>query len=232
MTVSSPQTRTNVASRKREPQEDLLRWFVGPDETPWPDWTGKARVPGRSAYTERTIGSIREAAKTGGFARGFRTNISADAETLVLRAQEAGVRAWFSRLGLANRAGVLAVGDAASREGSRTAGWLLILADDAGKSTAQKYEAQATRKGATVVRASGHALGRALGREYVSVVTVQASPFKIDLQSWALALDTYPDSGLSVSGAKGPIVAGSKSRSNSVSAPGLSEKECQRGSTK
>ena len=183
-------------------------------------------------YTERTSGSIRQAAKTGGFARGFQAAVKGEPETLVMRAQESGTKAWFSRLGLANRAGVLSVGEAASREGSRSAGWLLLLADDAGKSTSQKYEAQAIRKGATVVRASGYALGRALGREYVSVVTVQASPFKFDLENWAVALQTYPASGLTVLGANAASIPGSKSRSNSVSAPGLSEKECQRGSTK
>ena len=210
----------------------MLRWFVGPDNTPWPDWTGRARVPGRSVYTERGSESVREAASTGGFARGFRAGIRAEADELCARACRAGTEAWFARLGLANRAGVLGVGDAASREGTRKDGWLLLLADDAGLSTIRKYEAQAGRKGAAIVRAPGSKLGGALGREYVGVVVVQASPFKNDLQLWAAALATYPWSGLTFSSSSGEDVAGGKSRLNSVSAPGLSEMECQRGSTK
>ena len=210
----------------------MLRWFVGPDDTPWPDWTGRARVPGRSVYTERTAESVRQAAETGSFSRGFRAGVRADAEVLCDRVRTAGVEAWFSRLGLANRAGVLSVGDAACREGTRQSEWLLLLASDAGASTARKYEAQASRKGATIVRANGAALGRALGREYVGVVVVQASPFKNDLQRWAISLATYSGSGLTISSSSDEDVAGGKSRSNSVSAPGLSEMECQRGSTK
>lgn len=232
MSNSAPQTRTDISTRTKEQQSDLLRWFLGPDGTPWPDWTGRARVPGRSVYTGRAMSSVREAAEERTFGRGFKQNVSADAEVLIERACAAGTRSWFDRLGLANRAGVLSVGEAASREGTKTSGWFLILADDAGQSTAKKFRTQALRKDAKVVCTSGYALGKALGREYVSVITVAGSRFRRDLQEWASALESYPESGFVIPSPEHGNVAGSKSRANSVSARGLSEKECQRGSTK
>ncbi len=232
MSNAVPQTRTDVSTRTKAKQSDMLRWFLGPDGTPWPDWTGRARVPGRSVYTGMEMASVCEAAELRTFGRGFKANVQSNADTLVERALVAGKRVWFDRLGLANRAGVLSVGEAASREGTKGSGWLLILACDAGQSTAKKFRTQALRKDAKVVCTSGYALGKALGREYVSVITVAGSPFRRDLQKWATALDSYPDSGFEITSVEGGNVAGSKSRANSVSARGLSEKECQRGSTK
>jgi predicted RNA-binding protein YlxR (DUF448 family) len=229
---SVPQTRTDVSKRTKDQQSELLRWFLGPDGTPWPDWNGRARVPGRSVYTGRTMSSVREAVEQRTFGRGFKTNVAADADLLVERVCAAGTRIWFDRLGLANRAGVLSVGEAASREGTKMSGWFLILADDASQSTVKKFRTQALRKDAKVVCTSGYALGRALGREYVSVITVAGSRFRRDLQGWASALGSYPDSGFETPSVESGNVAGSKSRANSVSARGLSEKECQSGSTK
>jgi ribosomal protein L7Ae-like RNA K-turn-binding protein len=163
----------------------LLRWFVGPDRTPWPDWTGRARgMSNRSAWTAADVEAITLANERGGFAKSFHEAPAKVASpVLVARALELGEKAFFNRLGLANRAGVLAVGQAAARdEFSRKKIGLVIIASDAGTSGQERFGGNARRKGIpTLLIDSGAELGRALGREFVSVTLVHQSPFSIDL---------------------------------------------------
>ncbi len=196
--VGEMSERTCVASRETQPREGLLRWFVGADGTPWPDWTGRAaRDTGRGAWTAPTPAAIEEAVRAGAFARAFRTKLAPHtAEELVSRAVSLGTKGWYNRLGLANRARALAIGQVAAKEAFREGrNGLLIMADDAGDATQAKFRANASRKRLPVVVVrSGSRVGESLGKSFVSIVVVQSSVFAEDLKRWASQLVEFPSS--------------------------------------
>lgn len=189
MTDREPQsTRTCVGTRTQHAREELLGWFRGEDGTPWPDWTGRmGRHVGRGAWVLPNAEAIRAAVRRNGFASGFREPLSTfDADLLLTRAIAAGERAWLDRLGLANRAGALAVGQAAAQERLGTGGVsILLLAQDAGASRSKFGYTGRVRGILTLMLESGTTLGAALGREFVSVVAVERGVFADDLGRWA-----------------------------------------------
>lgn len=186
---SSQSVRTCVGTRQEHPANELVHWFMGPDGTPWPDWSGRAsRHMGRGAWTLPTAEAVGAAARRGGFASAFRVPLSGlDGAVLVRRLVDAGTRGFLERLGLANRAGVLAVGQAAVSErlGTRRVG-LLLIAADAGPAGRRKFLHTAEVRGiAAVTVESGAWLGQPLGREFVSVVAVEESRFAVELRVWS-----------------------------------------------
>lgn len=190
--MATPQThstRTCVGTRSENPREALLGWFVGPDGTPWPDWTGRGgRHVGRGAWTLPSEAAIRQAAKRNGFAGAFRAELAPySADILLDRVRASGRKVFLERIGLANRAGALAVGQASALERMASGKVvLLLLAQDGGASGQNKFEYTARVRGIeTLVVESGATLGAALGREFVSVVAVERSAFSRDLVRWA-----------------------------------------------
>ncbi|MFT4703012.1 MAG: putative RNA-binding protein YlxR (DUF448 family), partial [Bradymonadia bacterium] len=182
MRERAPSIRTCAGTRQSYPSGELLRWFLAPDGTAWPDVNGKAG--GRGAWTCVTKDAIEGASERGGFARAFRTKVPVmPASEACSRVLKLGTKWWYNRLGLANRASALAVGQASVREAFRESrAPLVLLADDAGAAALSKYGQQAQRKSSNVVRwRHGAALGGSLGREFVSVVAVAPSAFDSDL---------------------------------------------------
>lgn len=203
--------RTDVGSRRKMANDGLVRWFLGPDGTPWPDWTGRSERLGRGAWVEPTGEAVEAALRRGGFARAFRTAPgSVTPEVLLDRLVSSGTKVFLNRLGLANRAGVVAVGQTAVRaEGSRARGGLALLALDGGDAGQQRFGSWARAVGLSVARfRSGHVLGAALGREFVSVVVVQASPFAEDLTRMAAQLVGLPASEIGEFAASASLDAG------------------------
>ncbi len=187
--------RTDVSVKATADREGLLRWFVGPDGEPWPDWTGRARVPGRCVYTGPDAESIAATVSNRGFSRGWKGNVKVPSvDVLTARARDLGLTCWRQRLGLAHRAGALSVGQAAARD--NTSGAAMLLATDAGEAAQSRFASNAGRKQMPLIRTSGETLGSALGREFVSVVIISRSPFAESLTAWATALSTYPESGI------------------------------------
>lgn len=195
MTRPIAQDRTCVAERAPCARDAAIRWFAGPDGSAWPDWTGRARVGGRGAWTCADPACVAAIADGRALSRAVRAPVRAvPPSELVARAAAAGERVFLERLGLATRAGAAAVGEASSREAMRGAGWLLLVADDAGESGVARAEANAIRKGRPVARvASGGRLGAATGRDFVSVIVIQASRFETDITRLAAGLAAFPD---------------------------------------
>ena len=182
--------RTCVGTRTIAPQSDLIRWFVGPDGTHWPDWTGSTRGRfGRGVYTLRSVRAVELAATRRQLVGGF--------ATLMPRVVQAAEKALWERVGLACRAGELSIGQIAVRErlAQSPPPALLIFADDAGKAGVDRVHDHALHRGASVIRVrDGFTLGAALGREYVSSVLCNPSPFARDLCSWAPFMAHYEGS--------------------------------------
>lgn len=215
--------RTCCGTRATHPEGELLRWFLGPDSTPWPDVS--RRAGGRGAWTLPTSAAVESAATRGGFARAFQCKVARVApELLVERAAERVTKWWYNRMGLANRAGALAVGQASAREAFRDGrAALLIMAQDAGSAAQQKFGAQAERKRVPLVVArSGASVGASLGREFVSVTAVCPSAFAVDLERtarWIVSLGGTEMVSVSPAPAPASVVRESASREE-ASPPG------------
>lgn len=176
--------RTCVASRELRAQDDLIRWFVGPDGTHWPDWTGRSRGRlGKGRYTQRNREMVEQAIQ--------RRQLKGNKDTLLARVTDVANQAFLDRLGLACRANALAIGQNAVREALKE-GWkngVLIYAQDAGKAGIERVHARVLQRGTPTIQVeNGEKLGHALGRQYVSVVWCQDSAFSRTLWSWAPAM--------------------------------------------
>ena len=213
-------SRTCIAERTECVPAASIRWFVGADGTPWPDWTGRGRVGGRGAWTCARSACVEEAARTRAFGKAFRQPLGPfDAATLLARCVALGERELWSRLGLANRAGKAAVGQTASREAIGSAGGGLVLAaSDAGEAGIDRLVGNAAAKHVAVAWIqSGTRIGAALGKSFVSSVVVAPSAFAEDLLRWSEGLATFSESSVDrVDGGPRGVEAGSEVRSNRV----------------
>lgn len=176
-----------VGTRTIAAQGALIRWFVGPDGTHWPDWTGQTRGRfGRGVYTLRSPRAL-ELAST-------RRQLRGATATLHARVVEVAERAFWDRWSLACRANALAIGQTAVRaalaEGKK--GGVFVFASDAGKAGVKRAHDAMLHRGVTVLEIpSGARLGQALGREYVSSAWLHASAFSKDLIQWAPAMVAF-----------------------------------------
>lgn len=202
--------RTCVGCRGTAERAVLLRWFAGLDGVPVPDWSGRgARLSGRAAWTHCSASCIRLAVERGGFRRAFGKVPRLVSADLIGSARELGEQVWFRRLGLANRARALGVGQEAARDGmSRVSSGegLLVLAADAGGSGLSRFRVNAQRKGVAVVSVpTGARLGAGLGRDFVSAVYVEPGAFASTLGPWALGLTGLGSEVVVREDASGPI---------------------------
>ncbi len=190
--------RTCVGTGQVRDRGELIRWFADGDGASWPDWTGRTsgRVAG-GVYTLQTPAAIRAAAE--------RRRLHGSGDDLITRARVAGEKEWFARVGLANRAGVAAVGQKASRVTfPRSPVAVTLVAEDAGETTKSRFATNSLRKGVPLLYiSSGELLGSALGRTYVSVALVTQSAFGGDLVRWGRALSEFPGSCVTAAPEKG-----------------------------
>lgn len=170
--VGGTDERTCVVSREVAPRTSLLRWFVGPDGTHWPDWSGKGPGDeGKAKYTLPRRSIVRTAVE--------RRLLVGAKDELYARFDSLCEQELLQRLGLATRAGALAIGQLSTDDALQSGSCrVLVVAEDASSSTVRKYSQQAGRKGIPCIRcASGEVLGKALGREFVSTLAVTTKPF-------------------------------------------------------
>ena len=170
----------------------LVRWFQDERGATTPDWSGKSvRLGGRGANLHARPACMADAARRNLFARSFQGRAESVGDlTLRARLLEVATQAWFSRLGLALRAGQLVVGSQAVLDTlPREAPGAILFAHTVGGAVQAKVE-QATRRWGSVplLRASGDELGHALGRTFVATAMVRPGPFADDLARWATAL--------------------------------------------
>ncbi len=192
--------RSNAISRRRQSADELLLWVLDGNGVPMPDWTGKSArlVGGRGVHIRPSADGVADAIRRGVFRRAWGTDLRSELEPeLMLRLRDTALSTWNQRLGLAVRAGALAVGQAASAEAMARAGQagLLFVAADASDGNQQKFARNGARKGACVVTVrSGEDLGAPTGRAFVSVAWVTDSAFVNPLKRASSALLGLPDS--------------------------------------
>lgn len=134
----------------------------------------RRRAPGRGAWIHPRKECFFRACD-GGFSRAMKRRVVVEAPEEFCAQVERGLeqRVW-ERLNELFRARQVIVGQTLVLEALKKNGVeVLILADDAGESTEQKFIQNAGRKGLKVLRGwSGSELGQMAGREYVSVIGV------------------------------------------------------------
>lgn len=140
-TVDVEQTlplRQCAVTRLQRPQNDLIRFVLGPDNQVFPDL--KMKLPGRGAWVTAAHDCVEEASRARVFARAFRTSVDVSSELSdqvgTLLANDG-----LQRLSLANKAGLVTVGFAKVENAiSQQKLCCLVHASDAGADGVEKLD--------------------------------------------------------------------------------------------
>jgi len=188
--------RTCIVTRRQTGPDELIRFVVGPDGAVVPDL--KKNLPGRGCWVTADRMHVDKAAKKGHFGRALKTELSvpADLGDLVDRLL---VKAALGALGLARKAGVVALGATKVESAVRDGTALLVLhAAEASEDGVRKI-AQARRAtvhlGGPEIRAyklfSEQEMGLALGGTNVIHAAVLAGDAGRSAEKRMVALDRY-----------------------------------------
>ena len=188
--------RTCIVTRRQAGPDELIRFVVGPDNAVVPDL--KRNLPGRGCWVTADREHVDKAAKKGLFGRAFKAQVTVPADLggmvdLLL------ARAALGALGLARKAGALALGATKVEASVRSGAALLVL-------HATEASADGLRKIAQARRATAHAggpeirayklfseqeLGLALGGTNVIHAAVLAGDAGRSAEKRMVALDRY-----------------------------------------
>ncbi len=175
------QERMCIVTRAVKPVGDMVRFVIGPDGSVVPDL--KRRLPGRGVWVTASREAVAEAVKRRAFGRGFKTDVrvAPDLADALERLLE---RSALDALGIARKAGLVAIGSAAVERALAAEPVVALLhAADAGQEGTRKIAAAARSRrgenavGLTVVDAfTGAQLDLALGRPNVVHAALLAGP--------------------------------------------------------
>lgn len=125
-----------IVSGESAPESQLIRFGLAPDGAVTPDVA--AKLPGRGAWVRASRASVETAARKGLFARAFKAKAEAGAD-LAARTEALLARRCLDQLGLALRAGALAVGATQVDQAIRARkAQLLIEAEDGAEEGREK----------------------------------------------------------------------------------------------
>ena len=188
--------RTCIVTRKSVEPDDLIRFVVGPGSTVFPDL--KRNLPGRGCWVTADRLHIDKAEAKGMFARAFRAqvfvppNLGAMVDNLL-------VRSALGALGLARRAGLVALGVAKVNSTIRAGKALLVLhayegAEDGVRKIMKARKASAYFSGSATPAYklfSENELGLALGTTNMIHAAVLAGKASKAVARRMVALDRY-----------------------------------------
>lgn len=169
---ASGPTRTCVACRTEAPRDELERFVF--DERVGLVHDLRKKAPGRGAYVHPTTACIEAACERGGFSRGFKRRVTADAAALGEQVRQAIEQRALETARVALRSGAMVAGGESVAEAMRhDQARLIVLAEDAGESTFRKFASNADRKDVQVLTWRKAAeWGNMFDRDRVSVLTV------------------------------------------------------------
>ncbi|MCL4714662.1 MAG: RNA-binding protein [Hyphomonadaceae bacterium] len=158
-----------IVSGESESEAGLIRFVLAPDGMVTPDVA--AKLPGRGAWVRADRASIEQAAKKGHFARAFKRQVKVP-DDLPGLAERLLVRRCLDQLGLARRAGAIAVGATQVEAAIRAKPlFLLVEAEDGAEEGREKLMSLHIglwrRSPPAVGCFTSEELGVALGRERV-----------------------------------------------------------------
>jgi predicted RNA-binding protein YlxR (DUF448 family) len=188
--------RTCIVARRPAEPDDLIRFVVGPDRAVVPDL--KRNLPGRGCWVTADREHVDKAAKKGLFARAFKSEVSvpSDLGGMVDRLL---AKSALGALGLARKAGVVALGATKVEASVRSGAALLVLhaaeaSEDGLRKIAQARRATA-HAGGPEIRAyklfSEPEMGLALGGTNVIHAAVLAGDAGRAAEKRMVALDRY-----------------------------------------
>ena len=188
--------RTCIVARRPAEPDELIRFVVGPDRAVVPDL--KRNLPGRGCWVTADREHVDKAAKKGLFARAFKSEVSvpSDLGGMVDRLL---AKSALGALGLARKAGVVALGATKVEASVRSGAALLVLhaaeaSEDGLRKIAQARRATA-HAGGPEIRAyklfSEPDMGLALGGTNVIHAAVLAGDAGRAAEKRMVALDRY-----------------------------------------
>lgn len=188
--------RTCIVTRRQNGPDELIRFVVGPDKAVVPDL--KRNLPGRGCWVTADREHIEKAVRKGHFGRALKTELSVPAD-LAGMVDGLLARSALGALGLARKAGAVALGATKVEATVRNGSALLVLhAAEASQDGLRKI-AQARRAtahaGGPEIRAyklfSEQELGLALGGTNVIHAAVLAGDAGRAAEKRMVALDRY-----------------------------------------
>ncbi|WP_157017625.1 RNA-binding protein [Mesorhizobium xinjiangense] len=141
--------RTCIVTRRTGEPDGLIRFVVGPDMSVVPDL--KRKLPGRGCWVSAARAHVDEAARKNLFRRAFKADVKVDPE-LGMRVDALMVAATLGTLGLARKAGLVALGAAKVESAVRSGKAIAVL-------HAHEASSDGIRKIAQARRATVHAGG-------------------------------------------------------------------------
>ena len=188
--------RTCIVARRPAEPDELIRFVVGPDRAVVPDL--KRNLPGRGCWVTADREHVDKAAKKGLFSRAFKSEVSvpSDLGGMVDRLL---AKSALGALGLARKAGVVALGATKVEASVRSGAALLVLhaaeaSEDGLRKIAQARRATA-HAGGPEIRAyklfSEPEMGLALGGTNVIHAAVLAGDAGRAAEKRMVALDRY-----------------------------------------
>lgn len=188
--------RTCIVARRPTGPDELIRFVVGPDGTVVPDL--KRNLPGRGCWVTADREHVDKAAKKGMFARALKTQVDVppDLGAMVDRLLS---KSALGALGLARKAGAVALGATKVEASVRSGAALLVLhaaeaSEDGRRKIAQARRATAHAGGPEIMAYklfSEQELGLALGGTNVIHAAVLAGDAGRAAEKRMVALDRY-----------------------------------------
>ena len=188
--------RTCIVTRRPAEPDELIRFVVGPDGSVVPDL--KRNLPGRGCWVTADRQHVEKAAKKGLFTRSLKNHVTVPSD-LGAMVDHLLARSALGALGLARKAGSVALGATKVEAAVRKGDALFVLHADEGSDDGVRKIAQARRAtahlGGPTIRAyklfSEQELGLALGGTNVIHAAVLAGDAGRAAEKRMVALDRY-----------------------------------------
>ena len=188
--------RTCIVTRRQSEPDELIRFVVGPDRAVVPDI--KRNLPGRGCWVTADRVHVDKAAKKGAFARAFKAEVAVP-EDLGGMVDRILAKSALGALGLARKAGMVALGATKVEASVRSGAALLVLhaseaSEDGLRKITQARRATAYAGGPEIAAYklfSEAELGLALGGTNVIHAAVLAGDAGKAVQKRMVALDRY-----------------------------------------
>ena len=188
--------RTCIVTRRQAEPDELIRFVVGPDNIVFPDI--KRKLPGRGCWVTADRAHVDKAARKGLFSRAFKKEVGVP-EDLGGMVDNVLAKSALGALGLARKAGVVALGATKVEACVRNGSALLVLhaaeaSEDGLRKITQARRATAYAEGPQIAAYklfSEAELGLALGGTNVIHAAVLAGDAGVTVQKRMVALDRY-----------------------------------------
>ncbi len=179
-----------MGCRQKDEQPVLMRFVVVPGQITL-SLDVRSKAPGRGAYLHLSRSCIETASKRKAFSRAFGDTVRiGEVEQLLEQMTQAAEGRLIERLGLARRAGAVAVGSEPVRRAMREdQAQFIFVSRDASDATRRQLLDNCRRKSLPVGQHFlGAKLAKAVGEDFVAALAVTEEPFATDIRMLSMSL--------------------------------------------